>query len=666
MPTLKRSGGKGFFPSPTALTHHPQPHRLTMTADSTEQGAALGTAFDSLKATGVELKNLVAARVGGEVMDLSRQIDPGAEVEPIYASSDDGTEVLRHSSAHLMAQAVQRLFPGTQVTIGPVIEDGFFYDFKRDAPFTPEDLAKIEKEMKSIVKKNFKVERETMPRDAAIEMFQSMGEEYKVEIIRDLPADEPLSLYRQGEFVDLCRGPHVPTTGRLKAVKLTGVAGAYWRGNENNEMLQRIYGTAFADKQELTDHLARLEEAKKRDHRRLGQELDLFTFDPVAPGSPFFHPKGAFVYNKLVNYVRGLYEKYGYEEVITPQVMDVELWHKSGHYENYKENMYFSNLEDREFAVKPMNCPSHCVIYSSRKRSYRELPIRYADFGRLHRAERSGTLHGLTRVRSFSQDDAHIFCTPEQIGEEIAALLRMIEEVYSDFGFDERKVFLSTRPEKSIGSDEMWEKAEGALTAALNGADMAFEINAGDGAFYGPKIDFVLYDALKRGWQLATIQLDFGALPERFDLKYVRSDGVEDRPVMIHRAILGAIERFMGILIEHCGGAFPTWLAPEQVRILTLTDRHEEYGVKVRETLRAAGIRAELDNRNEKLGYKIREAQVQKVPFAVIVGDDEMRDEKVSPRRHGSQGGDAMPLQAFVELVQSEATPHAASSGSTP
>ncbi len=626
--------------------------------DRAEETTPARRALDVLKEAGVDLKRAVAAKVGGEVVDLGRPVDAGDDVEVVLADSEDGLDVLRHSSAHLMAQAVQRLFPGTQVTIGPVIDSGFFYDFKRDAPFTPEDLEKIEKEMKAIVKKNFPVQREEMERDEAIELFASMGEDYKVEIIRDLP-NQRVSLYRQGEFVDLCRGPHVPSTGRLRAVKLTGVAGAYWRGDENNEMLQRIYGTAFADKKELELHLERIEEAKKRDHRRLGQELDLFTFDPVAPGSPFFHPKGAFVYNRLVGYVRGLYDKYGYDEVITPQVMDVDLWHKSGHYENYKENMYFSNLEEREFAVKPMNCPSHCVIYASRKRSYRELPVRYADFGRLHRAERSGTLHGLTRVRSFSQDDGHIFCTPEQIGDEIASLLRMVEEVYTDFGFDQRKVYLSTRPEKSIGSDEMWEKAEGALADALRGAGMDFEINAGDGAFYGPKIDFVFFDALGRGWQLATIQLDFGALPERFDLKYVRADGVEDRPVMIHRAILGAIERFMGILIEHCGGAFPTWLAPEQVRVLTLTDKHAAYGAEVRDRLRAAGVRAELDDRNEKLGYKIREAQVAKIPFAVVVGDEEMEKGMVAPRRYGSRGGAAIALDDFVEQATAEAHPRA-------
>jgi len=613
------------------------------------------SAFAALKGSGLLGKNTVAAKVDGRVVDLSAPLpDAGARVEPVAADSAEGLDVLRHSAAHLMAQAVQRLFPGTQVTIGPVIADGFFYDFKKETPFAPEDLERIEAEMKSIVKADLRVTREELPRAAAIELFASMGEAYKVEIIRGL--DGPVvSLYRQGEFVDLCRGPHVPSTGRLKAVKLTGVAGAYWRGDERNEMLQRIYGTAFASKEALAEHLALIEEAKKRDHRRLGKELDLFTFDPVAPGSPFFHPKGAFVYNQLIAYVRELYQKYGYDEVITPQVMDVDLWHRSGHYEHYKENMFFSGLEEREYAVKPMNCPSHCLIYRARKRSYRDLPIRYADFGRLHRAERSGTLHGLTRVRSFAQDDAHIFCTPEQIGSEISMLLRMIEEVYGDFGFAERKVYLSTRPESSIGSDEMWQQAEGALATALRGAGMEYAINAGDGAFYGPKIDFVFFDALKRGWQLATVQLDFGALPERFDLSYTRSDGSEARPVMIHRAILGAIERFMGILIEHCGGAFPLWLAPEQVRVLTLTERSEDYGRAVCERLRAEGLRAELDARNEKLGFKVREAQVAKVPYAVVVGDTEMQDGTVAPRRRGDRGGAAIPLEEFVVQVREEA-----------
>jgi len=612
------------------------------------------TARDALRAGGARnLRDVVAARIDGRVIDLSRPLAQSCTVEAVTADSPDGTEVLRHSAAHLMAQAVKRLFPDTQVTIGPVIVDGFYYDFKKETPFTPEDLERIEGEMRTIIASDFPVTREELPRRQAIELFTGMGEQYKVEIIEGIP-EEVVSLYRQGEFVDLCRGPHVPSTGAHRAVKLVGVAGAYWRGDERNEMLQRIYGTAFASRQLLEEHLARIEEAKRRDHRRLGKELDLFTFDVVAPGSPFFHPKGAIIYNELIAYVRGLYQRYGYDEVITPQIMDVELWKRSGHYDNYRENMFFSHLEEREFAIKPMNCPSHCLIFAARKRSYRELPVRYADFGRLHRAERSGTLHGLTRVRSFAQDDAHIFCMPEQIGGEVAALLQMIDEVYRDFDFAERRVMLSTRPEKSIGTDAMWEQAEGALADALRGASIEYEINAGDGAFYGPKIDIVVVDALKRPWQLATIQLDFGALPERFDLSYVRSDGSEARPVMIHRAILGTIERFMGILIEHCGGAFPLWLAPVQVRVLTLTERTQAYGRTVCDQLRAAGFRAELDDRNEKLGYKVREAQLAKVPYMLIVGDKEAEAGTVAPRSRSGGSSAAVRLDAFMTQLTEE------------
>ncbi len=629
---------------------------ITVTyGDGAQKALSAGvSAIEALKVGGTpNLKTVIAARVNGKVVDLSRPLREDSTVEPIVADSPEGVEVLRHSTAHLMAQAVKRLFPDTQVTIGPTIEDGFFYDFKKDTPFAPEDLERIEAEMRAIVKQDFRVTREELPRAEAIERFRQMGEAYKVEIIEGLP-EAQVSLYSQGEFVDLCRGPHVPSTGRLGAFKLVGIAGAYWRGDERNEMLQRIYGTAFASKAQLEEHLARIEEAKRRDHRRLGKDLDLFSFDPVAPGSPFFHPKGAFVYNQLVAYVRSLYARYGYDEVITPQILDAELWHRSGHYENYKDNMYFSQLDERDFAVKPMNCPSHCLIYATRKRSYRELPVRYADFGRLHRAERSGTLHGLTRVRSFAQDDAHIFCTPEQIGSEISQLLRMIDEVYDAFGFSDRKVFLSTRPEKSIGTDEMWERAESALGDALRGAGMAFEINPGDGAFYGPKIDFVFLDALRREWQLATIQLDFGALPERFDLTYVRPDGTEGRPVMIHRAILGAIERFMGILIEHCGGAFPLWLAPVQVKVLTLTERQEEYGRAVCDRLIAAGLRGELDDRSEKLGYKIREAQLAKVPYMLVLGDKEAADGTVAPRSRSGGNSPVVSLETFIEQLERE------------
>jgi threonyl-tRNA synthetase len=624
-------------------------------ADGTSAQVAAGTkAIVALKAQpGAQLKDVIAAKASGRVIDLGRLLYEDVDLSPVSTDSAEGLDVIRHSTAHLMAQAVKRLFPTAQITIGPVIQDGFYYDFSKDTPFAPEDLPRIEQAMQEIVKSDFPVTREELPRDEAVAFFREQGEAYKAEIIASIP-EANVSLYRQGEFVDLCRGPHVSSTGKLRAFKLTGIAGAYWRGDERNEMLQRIYGTAFANKDDLAAHLERLEEAKRRDHRRLGKELDLFSIDPVAPGSPFFHPKGARVYNLLIAYIRELYDRYGYEEVVTPQVLDVELWHRSGHYENYKDNMYFSQLEERDFAVKPMNCPGHCMIYGSRKRSYRELPVRYADFGRLHRAERSGTLHGLTRVRSFTQDDAHVFCTPDQIGDEIRALLQMVDEVYGVFGFPDRKIFLSTRPENSIGTDEMWQRAEATLADTLRAANAPFTINAGDGAFYGPKIDFIVLDALKREWQLATIQLDFGALPERFDLTYVGADGAEARPVMIHRAILGTIERFMGILIEHCAGAFPTWLAPVQTRVLTLTERQEEYGRTVRDALQQAGIRVELDDRNEKLGYKVREAQLEKIPYALVVGDKEAVDGTVAPRHRRGGNSPAIPLATFIAQIQEE------------
>ncbi len=519
--------------------------RITLPDGSVLSSQPGTRAFEVLKEAGLLDKQVVAALLDGKPVDLSRALESDATLAPVGVDSPAGIDVLRHSTAHLMAQAVKRMFPAVEITIGPVITDGFYYDFKRDQPFTPDELEAIEKEMRRISKENLAVAREEVAKDEAVALFLEMGENYKAEILRDLPEDR-VSLYRQGEFVDLCRGPHVPSTGRIKAFKLTGVAGAYWRGDENNEMLQRVYGTSFPDREQLEEHLRLIEEAKRRDHRKLGKELDLFSFDPVAPGSPFFHPKGAIVYNCLVDYIRSLYGRYGYDEVITPQILDSELWKRSGHYDNYQENMFFAPLEEREYGVKPMNCPSHCLLYAERKRSYRELPLRYADFGRLHRAERSGTLHGLTRVRSFSQDDAHIFCTPEQIEAEILGVLKMVDEVYSVFGFEHRKVFLSTRPDSSIGTDAMWERAEGALSAALDAAGMDYEINPGDGAFYGPKIDFNFMDALKRWWQLATIQLDFGALPERFGLEYVASDGRAARPVMIHRAVLSTNGRVMG------------------------------------------------------------------------------------------------------------------------
>jgi len=562
-------------------------------------------------------------------------------------------EIIRHSTAHLLAQAVQRLYPDARVGIGPVIEDGFYYDFKVEKFFTPEDLATIEAEMHKISGEAVPVEREEMPREAAIARFEAMGEAMKVELVSAIPAGEIISGYRQGDFYDLCRGPHVPDTSRLKAFKLLYTAAAYWRGDEHNAQLCRIYGTAFLTAKELEEHLQRLEEARLRDHRKLGRELDLFSFQPEAPASPFFHPKGTVVYNELVNYMRGWYLKEGYSEVITPMAIDVGLWKTSGHYEHYVDNMYFTTVDDREYALKPMNCPSHCLIYRNGRHSYRDLPIRYADFGRLHRYERSGVTHGLTRVRTFCQDDAHIYCAPEQMKVEMASFLAFLKNVYHTFGFDEMRVKLSTRPEHRLGSDEIWDHAEGALADALNEAGMPYEINAGDGAFYGPKIDFEVLDALKRPWQLGTLQVDY-SMPARFGLIYVKQDGSEGVPVMLHRALLGSLERFMGILIEHCAGAFPLWLAPVQITVLPITDRTHAYAQSIRDQAMELGLRVEVDLRNEKVNAKIRDAQLQKIPYMLVLGDREAAAGTVSVR-HRQQGDlGAQPLASFLERVMQE------------
>lgn len=595
---------------------------------------------------------VIAAKLDGLPVDLDRSLSKDCTLDWIPLNSPEGLSILRHSTAHLMAQAVQSLFPGTQVTIGPTIEDGFYYDFKRDKSFTPEEIGKIETQMQKLAGLDLKVTREEMPKEEAIKLFHQMGEEYKVAILTDI-SDETVSLYRQGNWVDLCRGPHVPSTRIIQAFKLTGVAGAYWRGDEKNEMLQRIYGTSFPSQELLNEHLHLLEEAKKRDHRRLGRELDLFSFHPIAPASPFLHPKGTIIYNELISHMRRLYLRFGYQEVITPQIFDVKLWHQSGHYDHFKENMFFTHIEEREFGVKPMNCPGHTFIYSAKKRSYRDLPLRLADFGRLHRYEKSGVTAGLTRVRTFSQDDAHIFCAPEQIEAEMTDLLKMFHEVYETFQFNKMQVKLSTRPEHFIGSPETWEGAENSLAQSLKKSGIDYQVNEGDGAFYGPKIDFVVTDAMRRGWQLGTIQLDF-SMPERFDLTYVTAAGSEARPVMIHRAILGSIERFMGILIEHTAGAFPLWLAPVQLKIMTITDQQKVYAQKVYEDLKTAGWRTELDDRNEKLGYKIREAQVSKVPYALIIGDREMRDQTVSPRRRGGENLGSMSVKDFADILKLE------------
>jgi threonyl-tRNA synthetase len=597
-------------------------------------------------------KGAIAAKIDGRAVDLQRAIEADCALEWVFPESAAGLDVLRHSTAHLMAQAVQSLFPGTQVTIGPTIENGFYYDFKRDQPFTPEELEQIEARMKELAKADLRIMREELPRSDAIELFRRMGETYKVEIIEGLP-DEIVSLYRQGDWVDLCRGPHVPSTGAIKAFKLTSIAGAYWRGDSRNEQLQRIYGTAWANRKDLDAYLKRIEEAKQRDHRRLGPALDLFSLHPIAPGAPFFHPKGTIVYNLLVEYIRSLYQRYGYSEVVTPLIYKTELWKTSGHYEAFHEDMFLMKVEDGEYGVKPMNCPGHCYLFGARRHSYRDLPIRYADFSRLHRFEQSGVLSGLTRVRSFTQDDAHIYCTPEQVDGELDAFIAMTREVYKAFGFDRIEVTLQTRPEKFLGRVELWEAAEAALSRALERAGFSVAVLPGEGAFYGPKIGFDFRDVLERSWTLATVQIDC-AMPDRFDLKYVSPEGSEATPVMIHRAVLGSIERFIAILLEHCAGALPLWLAPVQVRVLTVTDDQREYAAKVTAALQAGSWRAELDSRNEKLGYKIREAQLAKIPYALVIGDKEVAAESVAPRRRGGENLGALSLENFMQRLRAE------------
>ena len=611
-----------------------------------------GTRIEEIAASAGVRKAAIAAKVDGQPVDLAGIVDKDCVIEFILPDSRDGLDVLRHSTAHLMAQAVQSLFPGTQVTIGPTIEDGFYYDFKSDRTFSPEDLTLIEKRMQELANADLKVVREEMPRIAAIELFRKMGEDYKVQIIEGIP-EEKVSLYRQGDWVDLCRGPHVPSTAAIKAFKLTSIAGAYWRGDSRNEQLQRIYGTAWANRKDLDAYLKRIEEAKQRDHRRLGPALDLFSLHPIAPGSPFFHPKGTIIYNTLIQYIRDLYGRYGYTEVVTPLIYKTELWKTSGHYEAFRDDMFLMNVHDGEYGVKPMNCPGHCYLFAARKYSYRDLPIRYADFSRLHRFEPSGVLSGLTRVRSFAQDDAHIYCTPDQLDAELAQFVAMTKEVYKVFGFDRIEVTLQTRPEKFLGRVELWEDAEAALRRCLEQAGFSVKVLPGEGAFYGPKIGFDFRDVLERSWTLATVQIDC-AMPERFGLRYVTPEGSEATPVMLHRAVLGSIERFIAILLEHCAGAFPLWLAPVQLKILTVTDNQMEYAKNVFAQLHDEGWRVELDSRNEKLGYKIREAQLAKIPYAVVIGDKEVESHTVAPRRRGGENIPALPLAEFVERLRGE------------
>ncbi len=596
------------------------------------------TAAEVARSIGKRLaRDAVVARVDGQLVDLARPIDKDARLEIVTPEDPDALHVLRHSTAHATAQAVQELFPETKIGQGPVIENGFYYDFDRDEPFSDRDLEAIEARVAEIIRRDLPIERIDLPRDEAIRFFEEEQEPYKIHFAKT-KGGETVSIYRQGDWTDFCLGPHVPSTGRLRAFKLLSVAGAYWLGSERNKMLQRIYGTAFFSPADLEQHLARIEEARRRDHRKLGRELELVSFHPEAPASPFFHPNGAQVYNGLVDYVRGLYRRYGYDEVITPQIFDTSLWKTSGHYEHYRDNMYFTEVEGREFAVKPMNCPAHCLLYSEGRHSYRELPMRIADFGRLHRYELSGAVAGLTRVRTFSQDDAHIFCTPEQIRDEVLGVVRMILETYRTFGFEVR-ILLSTRPEDRAGEDALWDASETALAGALDAFGEPYEVAQGEGAFYGPKIDFLVKDALGREHQLGTCQLDY-VLPERFGLRYIDADDNERRPVMIHRAMLGSLERFIGILIEHCGGAFPLWLAPEQVRILPITERAVEYAAAVRKRIDEAGLRVRVDSRNEKIGAKIRQAQMDKVPFMLIVGDREVDAGTVAvrSRREGDRG----------------------------
>ncbi len=615
-------------------------------------------------------RDLVAASIDGKVVDLTATLEHDCAVEPVLAETPEGLDVIRHSTAHLMAMAVQSLYPGTQVTIGPVIEDGFFYDFAPKTPFTLEDLPKIEAKMRELAKADHKIQRTEVAREDAIRQFSSMGENYKVEIIQGI-GDDHVSIYSQGEWKDLCRGPHVPSTRYLKAFKLTSVAGAYWRGDEHNAMLSRIYGTAFATKEALDEHLRMLELARTRDHRKLGREMGLYIFDPVSPGSPFYLPKGTIILTELTDYIRRLYRRYGFDEVVTPQLFKNELWNTSGHWENFRENMFISPDPESDsansvdtgpqgwhqgYALKPMNCPGHTYVYRADKRSYRDLPLRVAEFSRLHRAERSGVLHGLMRVRSMSQDDAHIFCREDQIEDEVALNLKMVRDVYSTLGFEQLDFKLATMPDQHLGSEEQWQDSEAKLGKAMSRNEIQFKINPKEGAFYGPKIEIYVSDALKRRWQVATIQLDYN-LPERFDLSYTSSAGTEERPVMIHRAILGSVERFIGVLIEHTGGVLPLWLAPEQARVLSLSEKVEDYAKEVTEMLKREGFRAHADIRNEKLGFKVREAELAKVPYMIVVGEREAADRTVSLRLLRGEKSNAMALAALVDLLKKEPIP---------
>ena len=598
-------------------------------------------------------KAALAGKVDGRVVDTSFTIDRNAQLAIVTGKDADGLEVIRHSTAHLLAYAVKELFPEAQVTIGPVIENGFYYDFSFSRSFTPEDLVAIEKRMAELANKDEPVVRRVLPRDDAVAYFKNMGEHYKAEIIASIPANEDVSLYREGSFEDLCRGPHVPSTGKLKHFKLMKVAGAYWRGDHRNEMLQRIYGTAWASKDDLQQYLTRLEEAEKRDHRRLGRELDLFHIDEHSPGTVFWHPKGWTVWQEVEQYMRRVYRDNGYQEVKGPQILDQGLWEKTGHWDKYRENMFVTESEKRDFALKPMNCPGHIIIFNQGIKSYRDLPLRFGEFGQCHRNEPSGSLHGIMRVRAFTQDDGHIFCTEDQIQSEVLAFTTLLQKVYRDFGFTEILYRLSTRPEKRIGSDESWDRAESSLADGLRASGCDFEYLQGEGAFYGPKIEYTLKDAIGREWQCGTIQVDPN-MPERLDAEYVGEDGARHRPIMLHRAIVGSLERFIGILVEQHAGALPTWLAPVQVSVLNITDAQADFAQEVVKMLKNQGLRVALDLRNEKITYKIREHSMQKLPYILVVGDKEKAAGAVAVRARGNQDLGVMPLSAFCEKIASD------------
>jgi threonyl-tRNA synthetase len=602
-------------------------------------------------------KAALAGRVDDKLVDTSFIIDRDVKLSIITAKDPAGLEVIRHSTAHLLAQAVKQLFPEAQVTIGPVIEDGFFYDFAYKRPFTTEDLTAIEARMTQLSQADEKVTRRVMDRDAAVEYFKGLGEHYKAEIIASIPAGETISLYGQGDWVDLCRGPHVPSTGKLTAFKLTKVAGAYWRGDSRNEMLQRIYGTAWADRKQLDEYLKRVEEAEKRDHRRIGRELDLFHIQEEGPGLVFWHPKGWAIWQAIEQYMRGIYRQSGYQEVRGPQVLDVSLWKKSGHWDNYQDNMFFTESEKRTYALKPMNCPGHVQIYNHGLHSYRDLPLRYGEFGACHRNEPSGGLHGILRVRGFTQDDGHIFCTEEQIEAEVTAFHRQALAVYEDFGFKDLQIKIALRPDKRIGSDEFWDRTEGLLRTALAAAGVSWEELPGEGAFYAPKIEYHLKDAIGRTWQLGTIQIDC-MMPERLGAEYVGADSARHVPAMLHRAIVGSMERFIGILLEHHAGKLPTWLAPEQVAVLNITERQADYATQVAENLKKQGLRAITDLRNEKIGLKIREHTLQRVPYLIVVGDKEVAANQLAVRTRGGKDLGAMSVETFIERLQVELSSH--------